>query len=58
MPKTDQKREAKISSRIPKALKEKIVKLNHSKKYKYMTESDIVCLALEEYLEKYGEDKK
>ena len=58
MPKTEMKREAKISARIPKDLKEKMVKLNHSKKYKFMTESDIVCMALEEYTDKYESEIK
>ena len=36
MQKADLKREAKISARIPKQLKEKMEKLNNAKNYKYM----------------------
>jgi Arc/MetJ-type ribon-helix-helix transcriptional regulator len=58
MQKTDLKREAKISARIPKQLKEKMEKLNNAKNYKYMSESNIICMAIEEYVEKYGEGSK
>jgi hypothetical protein len=51
------KREAKIAARVPMELKKKLTELNKTKENKYMTESDIICLALEEYVEKYGKSK-
>jgi|GEM_PF-2824933 hypothetical protein len=53
MPKTEQKRDAAIQARIPKELKEKVVKFNNSREYKYLSESSIVCMALEEYIDKH-----